>query len=43
MKFKKILARIDPKTKKTHAAAKKCCGWEKTAMYGYDTFYFFNS
>ena len=23
-----ILARIDPKTQKTHTAAKKCCGWE---------------
>ena len=28
-----ILARIDPKTQKTHAAAKKCCGWEKLAIY----------
>ena len=27
-----ILARIDPKTQKTHAAAKKCCGWEKPAI-----------
>ena len=24
-----ILLRIDPKPKKTHAAATKCCGWEK--------------
>ena len=27
-----ILARIDPKTPKTHVAAKKCCGWEKPAI-----------
>ena len=28
-----ILACIDPKTQKTHAAAKKCCGWEKPAIW----------
>ena len=27
-----ILARIDPKTKKTHVAAKKCCGTGKPAI-----------
>ena len=27
-----ILARIDPKTQKRRAAAKKCCGWEKPAI-----------
>ena len=29
-----ILARIDPKTPKRRAATKKCCGWEKPAIYG---------
>ena len=29
-----ILARIDPKTQKTHAASKKFCGWEKPALCG---------
>ena len=27
-----ILVHIDPKTKKRHAAATKCCGWEKPAI-----------
>ena len=27
--------RRDRKLAKTHPAAKKCCGWEKPAIYGY--------
>ena len=33
-----ILAPIDPKTQKTHAAAKTFCGWEKPAIYRLDKY-----